>query len=392
MKRYRPPAQTCLLLFLLILVSSCNGQEPQKAGKSSNGASKLIKNYFITQYPQEFFFVQGGLQDEKGNMWFATGGNGIYVYDGMAFTNFTRLDGLCHDDILCCRKDRSGNIWFGTRNGLIRYKSSGAKPEKKDFKSFLISANTIHPSTRAKIPYTFKPADNFVWYILEDKGGKLWFSTNKGIYIHDPLSGNDGETPLFTQFLDNDSIVNKSNLHLKDVLSMVQDKKGNIWFASGFIDGEGICRYDGKVLINFKPDGLKQFRNLIERKNGELLVLNAFHGVYAYDPSVSMVPTEKSFTNFGKQIGMKNDTLVSMMEDKTGNLWFGCQSDDMMNGGKGGVWCYDGNSLKLFTTNDGLSHNCVFTIIEDKTGNIWFGTRNTGLCRYDGKNFTNFTE
>ncbi len=390
MKKYSFLTSIYGLVFLLSC-TSCSGQEIAKSDKNKNGASKVIKNYFITQYPQEFFSVQGGLQDQKGNMWFATGGNGIYVYDGASFINFTHLDGLCHDDILCCREDKSGNIWFGTRNGLIRYKPSGNKPEKKDFKSFLISANTINRSTRAKIPYTFKPADNFVWYILQDKSGKLWFSTNKGIYIHDPAIDDVGETPLFAQFIDN-SVINKNNLHLKDVSGMLQDKQGTMWFVSGYMEGEGICCYDGQSLTNFRPDNLSQFRNIIERKNGELLFLNVFHGAYTYKPVVSTVPTENNFTSFRKQTGMKNDTLVAMLEDKAGNLWFGCQSDAMFNGGKGGVWCYDGNSFTLLTTKDGLSHNCVFTIVEDKTGNIWFGTRNTGLCRYDGKTFTNFTE
>jgi hypothetical protein len=27
----------------------------------------------------------------------------------------------------------------------------------------------------------------------------------------------------------------------------------------------------------------------------------------------------------------------------------------------------------------------------DNAGNLWFGTRGMGLCRYDGKLFTNFT-
>lgn len=399
MKKNGFPLQTYFLLLLLAVVFSCEGQNTAKPG-NQQPANKVIKNYFITQYPQEFFFVQCGLQDAAGNMWFGTGGNGIYVYDGKSFTNFTHLDGLCHDDILCCQKDRSGNIWFGTRNGLIRYKPSGQSPQKKDFTSFLISANTINPATRNREAYHFKPADNFVWYILQDKSGKIWFSTNKGIYIHDPLTDHENGTPLFTRFLDSDSLVNTNHLQLKDVLSMLQDKKGNIWFASGYLEGEGICCYNGRSLTNFKPDGISQFRSIIECRKGKLLFLNAFRGAYAYDPSQSPVPAEKDFSNFTRSIGINNDTLVCMKEDQKGNVWFGIQSDDMINGTKGGVWRYDPsaspetgkNSLRLFTKKDGLSHNCVFTIVEDKSGNLWFGTRNTGLCRYDGRTFTDFTE
>lgn len=369
-------------LFSLVLLPSCNAQT--QPNDSLIGASKIIKNYFITQYPQEFFFVQCGLQDKAGNMWFGTAGNGIYVYDGKSFVNFTHKDGLCHDDILCCMEDNSGRIWFGTRNGLILYNPSSEKAGSKSFTNFLISANTVSKATHAKIPYSYIPADNFVWSMMQDKTGKIWFGTDKGIYIHEPSAPHSSGPPLFTRFLDNDHILNKDSVLLNDVLSMVEDDLGNIWFASGFMNGEGILRYDGKSITRFNPDGIKSFRSIVKSKNGDLFFLNEFHGVYSYDG--------KSFANFSKKIGLKNDTLVAMKEDKAGNFWFGISSDKMKNGGEGGVWRYDGNALKLFTTNDGLSHNCVFCIVEDSGGNIWFGTRNTGLCRYNGKFFTDFSE
>ena len=57
-----------------------------------------------------------------------------------------------------------------------------------------------------------------------------------------------------------------------------------------------------------------------------------------------------------------------------------------------GVWRYDGKSFSNFTTKDGLINNSVFSVLEDRSGNLWFGTRNGGLSRYDGKTFTSFSE
>ncbi len=384
-------------LFLLLICMACNGQDI--APKSGSGKSKITfaerpivkKNYFIKEYPQEFFSVQCGLEDKTGNMWFGTAGNGIYYYDGKSFTNFTHKDGLCHDDILCCMEDKAGNIWFGTRNGVIKYTLSTGKPEKKKFASLLISANTISNTTHARVPYSYRIADNFVWSIFQDKTGKIWFGTNKGIYIHDPLAYPDADTPLFTHFLDDERILNKNNLLLKGITSFAEDARGNIWFSSGYIEGEGICRYDGKSVINFKPDGITSFRTIIAGKNDDLFFLNAFKGVYRYDGR-ELPAGEDGFTNFTREIGITNDTIIAIKEDRAGNFWFGRNSDNMQNGGDGGVWRYDGRSLKLLTTKDGLSHNCVFCIVEDRKGNMWFGTRNTGLCRYDGKRFEDFTD
>jgi ligand-binding sensor domain-containing protein len=367
---------------LTIGFTSCNGQV--KTDFSKDSLLRLKKNHLIPQFPDENCFVQCGLQDKAGNMWFGSAGDGIYYYDGKSFANFTRTDDLNLNDILCCMEDKSGIIWFGTRRGLIRYKPSGKKPEKNDFTSFLIAANIIDKATQKKLPYTFKPGENFVWSIMQNNNGEIWFGTNKGICTYNPTINKSDETPSFTNFSDNDNLVNGNHLHLIEVTSMLQDRNGNIWFVSGWNKGEGIYRYDGKSLTNYKPDSINSFRKIIERRNGDLLFLSAFIGVYSYDG--------KTFTNISKKMGIKNDTLVAMTEDKAGNLWFGQSSSNMINGGGGGVWRYDGKSMTHFTTKDGLSHNCVFCIVEDKDDNIWFGTRNTGLCRFDGKTFTDYTE
>ncbi|WP_415376749.1 two-component regulator propeller domain-containing protein [Patiriisocius sp. Uisw_017] len=39
-----------------------------------------------------------------------------------------------------------------------------------------------------------------------------------------------------------------------------------------------------------------------------------------------------------------------------------------------------------------LSNNGVFCIVVDTDGNLWFWTRNTSLRKYDGENFTTFSE
>ncbi len=80
------------------------------------------------------------------------------------------------------------------------------------------------------------------------------------------------------------------------------------------------------------------------------------------------------------QIG---DYVVSIYEDKKGNLWFGTVLE--------GAARFDGKTLTYLTREDGLVDNTVTTIVEDKHGDMWFGTHG-GLAKYDGKTITNFTE
>src|SRR5262245_22663071 len=113
--------------------------------------------------------------------------------------------------------------------------------------------------------------------------------------------------------------------------SIREDRDGNIWFASF----GGPIRYDGKA-----------------------------------------------FTNFGKEAGIAERRIFSLIVDKSGAIWMGSIT--------GGASKYDGKSFKRFTTKDGLSGNDIFWILEDKEGIIWLAT-NGGVSRYDGKAFTNYS-
>jgi ligand-binding sensor domain-containing protein len=66
--------------------------------------------------------------------------------------------------------------------------------------------------------------------------------------------------------------------------------------------------------------------------------------------------------------------------DKSGIMWFTTLKE--------GVYKYEGKTFINISEKDGLCSNVVNAVIEDKKGVMWFGT-NKGLCKYDGKKFTN---
>ncbi len=73
------------------------------------------------------------------------------------------------------------------------------------------------------------------------------------------------------------------------------------------------------------------------------------------------------------------DKIWHIYQDQKDNYWFGSNGD--------GLFFYDGNSLKQFTTEDGLVSNSIRAIQEDHLGNIFIGTPR-GISKYDGKIFT----
>jgi len=112
------------LLSVVIFALSCNGQnkpQPQEAGKEPKaitaGQPKIIKPQGRNQEDN----VHCGLQDRAGNLWFGTTGEGVYRYDGKAFTHFTEKEGLRNNTVWSILEDKTGNIWFGTADGICRY-------------------------------------------------------------------------------------------------------------------------------------------------------------------------------------------------------------------------------------------------------------------------------
>ena len=79
---------------------------------------------------------------------------------------------------------------------------------------------------------------------------------------------------------------------------------------------------------------------------------------------------------------MKNTIIHCLHQDKSGNLWFGTYG--------GGLVKYDGRNFTHFSEKDGLD-NWIMSILEDKDGNLWFGMGAGKVSKYDGKTFTHFT-
>jgi len=334
-----------------------------------DGQLKMIR----TQGTGKYDNVHCGLQDKSGNLWFGTTGEGVYRYDGKYFANYTVKNGLCSNTVYAVLEDNSGNIWFGTVSGVCRYDGHAFMPVPVA----VTNGGGFNPFA-GNTPTLPQPE---IWSMLQDKTGKIWFGTSAGVYRYDGT--------FFTRFLDHDGILNKNGLSLKHVSSIMEDKNGNIWFSTWF---EGLCRYDGQSVTSYKPNGEVWFSTLLEDKTGKIWIGRRDKGVCFYDGT--------TFANVLQHGIFDSCSAGPMAEDNLGNIWFCSESGDITaRETKGGVWCYnpsaapgDLKTFTNFTVKEGLSNNSVFSITIDKSGNLWFGTRGMGLCRYDGKNFTSFSE
>lgn len=360
------------LLLVSLFCMPCNGQTKSKQPNElvAEQPSFTSKNTKLTktQGSDEYQEVGCSLQDRAGNIWFGTSKEGVYRYDGIDFTQFTEKDGLCDNGIFLMFEDKAGNIWFGSKSKISRYdgkKFTTIAIPGDVGRNFLPTNSITNPSEK-----------NELWSMVQAKNGIIWLGTTDGIYCF------DGK--FFVRFLDNKGIQNTSNVRLKWTQCIFEDKSGNMWFGSWVLANEGICRYDGKSITQYKPYGEGWVRSILEDKNQDLLIVTRHNGVCRFDG--------ENFTNITESGGIDNTSVTSALKDKAGNLWFGTELGSGRLNEDGGLWRYDGKSFIRFTRKEGLCHNGVFSIVEDTEGNIWLGTRNTNLCRYNGKSFTRFSE
>jgi ligand-binding sensor domain-containing protein/serine phosphatase RsbU (regulator of sigma subunit) len=163
----------------------------------------------------------------------------------------------------------------------------------------------------------------------------------------------------------------------KTISAILQDRKGSLWFGSGYIFGDaGLLRYDGVQITTFTTeDGLihNGVECLLEDREGNLWI-GTRGGVSRFDG--------KTWTNYTEHEGLAGNIVRAILQDGEGKLWFGTD---------GGVNCYDGETWVTYTTADGLAENLVVAIEEDAVGGIWFGTWNNGVSRYDEGIWTAFT-
>jgi len=329
--------------------------------------------------------VNGVFKTRSGALWFARW-DGVSRYRNGTFQNFTTKDGLAYNWVLDIAEDREGNLWFGTHG-------SGASRYDESVKSIPVEiATTVIMDTKENLWFSttnglgrlslasgtkYRESDYDgktlrlydigdgslqITGISEDKDGNIWIGTSGGIMKY------NGEK--FQTFTD------KDGLPSNNVWQIYEDSKGVLWI--GTIRG-GVCTYDGKKFVQVAGEkelgeGWDWIGYITGDRKGNIWFSTIAHGVWRYDG--------KDFTKFTTEDGLPGNTVLGIMEDSKGNIWFG--SD-------GGIGRYDGKNFRTFTTKDGLAENGFAVPFEDSKGNLWFGIETGGVHKFDGKNFQTFT-
>ncbi len=221
---------------------------------------------------------------------------------------------------------------------------------------------------------TVNTIDKNIRSIFQDKMGRYWFGTNSaGVFCYDTKSIKQ--------------ITHEHGLADNQVQQIQEDELGNIWFGSGNFN---VSKLDGISFTTFTQSNnitTIQLNDNDWKSHFNDPWFYAGGGVFTFrNQELLYLPCANSPSNSTQQkvdpFQLTSDGVYKITKDKKGNLWFGTQSH--------GVCCYNGKSLSWFTEK-GLAGPAVLALFEDSKGNMWFGNNGSGLFRYDGKSLVNIT-
>jgi signal transduction histidine kinase/ligand-binding sensor domain-containing protein/CheY-like chemotaxis protein len=317
--------------------------------KLSLSESKPFENigYFPFANGSEANLINKITIGKDSSVW-GTTEKGVFKFDD-GFRFFTTKDGLPMEEMNAIMTDVEGNIWIGsTSSGAFKY--IGDKFSIIDQKGGLQS--------------------DIILSLTEDKQGRLWICTEKGVSYF------DGRNVIPFQ--------NKYGLEAKAVEVVFCDSYGNIWF--GTFDDSPLIRYNptnGRFKLFTEANGLisNSILTIAEDKNRNIWFATLGLGASCYTYANNGQP-EKIGT-YSENEGLSSDNIWVIQSDRDGNLWFGCDN--------AGLTKYDGKSFISFNDKDGLTNSSPGAITHDSKNNIWVGSIGGGVFKYDGHRFTNYT-
>ncbi len=337
------------------------------------------------------------MKDHKSNIWYGTPG-GLYVFSDAQLTisveNPYKIKELSNKHIRTLGQDRSGFVWIGYTEGLIRL-----HPETGEYLSFKAGTNQPgslpHPSVYSffedksnniwvgswgggitmlsSIPrkfrhYQYTPygnsiSDNIVSAFAETGEG-VWIGTEGGgLNLYDPASekfshyGDLGQKPLTSK-------------HIKCLFA---DRHQRLWVGTW---GGGLCYLNpaSGTYRHYLDDA--RVYTISEHPTGTIWI-GTINGLYR----LNMETDELSEYHRGvRSAGLRDFFITSIFTDSRGNTWVGTR--------EGGLHLYNRLKDEFISYGSqsgnatGIIDNYIICITEDQSGLLWIGT-NSGVFRFD---------
>lgn len=327
-------------------------------------------------------------KEKDGDVWLGTP-NGLYRYNGYQLTRSeeAHLDGR---KIYQVTEDLKGNLWVLTdscvmmrRNGeehlskLMMADNSG--DEERSFFSICPDKEGVWLGSDGKL-FHFSYADDSLRIFKDMKErSSFWFtnlchlddrtlfcSSHNGIIVIDTVTGNIKES-FFGSY--------------REVSSALIDSRGNIWLA---LYNRGIEVYDkdGRLLRRYNTETSTLNNNVVlcmTERNSKIWTGTDGGGINILDLDDDKVVILSHIS--GDSSSFPAHSIKSIHADSYGNIWAGSIRDGLVSVSSSHMMTYGDSHIGMDT---GLSNPTVLFLHQDMDSeHIWIGTDGEGLNRFD---------
>ncbi|MBI4469925.1 MAG: hypothetical protein HY650_11460 [Acidobacteria bacterium] len=321
---------------------------PIKAYTTTDGLSQNVVNRIV--------------RDARGFLWFCTE-DGLSRYDGYAFTNYRKEQGLPDARVRDLLETREGEYWVATGGGLCRFDPIG------------------QPSPRFTVFYPGEGArERSVTTLLQDRSGTIWCGTGRGLFKVDRSGGQvrlihvDIGLPL--------------ELPLGGWISaLCVDRYGTVWI--GGLSGLYRRRSDGAVSQCSGRNDLPQdfYQSLLEDSQGYIWAATRTFGIYQLMMGAAR-QLEVVKRNYTTKDGLYNNFILALLETSEKKFWVATSAglcELIRTSATGGTF-------RQYPKVGGLGPYEIQSLGEDKAGNLWMGTNSIGALRWVHQGFTTYDE
>lgn len=275
--------------------------------------------------------ITGITQDEKGQIWFGTYGEGAYYFNEIHLYNLNENDGLPSNDIYTITHDQYGKIWIGTDGGA--------------------SICSIHNNKKIIRTLTQKDGltDNIIKVIIKGKNDLMWLGFQEGGIASCKLM--NASNPQIKNF----------KIQAGEVNCLAEDFSGDVWVGT---TENGLWQYKS----DFQDLHVeKHWSKYIGFENTKIYSLLAdFQGnIWISTNQFGLLSKQGLFEHW--QVPIKNIQVI----DHLNRFWIGTET---------GLFEYLHSSKQFIKTElPGVSKPNIISLLNDTNGNTWVGTYGQGL-------------
>ena len=346
--------------------------------------SALDPSLDISQYAHTAWTFRGGFsvgnifaiaQTSDGYFWLG-GEFGLFRFDGVRAVPWQPPAGQHLPDkfVFKLLAARDGTLWIGTFEGLVTW--DGARlirhPEfdRRKVQSLLedhegtVWAATWSSESRFARLCAMRAGSSqcfgddgvlgrFVTALYEDPSGALWVSAESGFWRWRP------------------GPPRRESTESREISALTDSEDGRTLLA---VYGAGLLQLEGDKLQAYSIPGADSNRPIRDREvNANQLLRDRNGGLWIGTVEHGLIHVCNGRTDtFTKSDGLSGDVVLSLFEDREGNVWVSTT---------GGLDRFGEFAVATLSFKQGLASDAVASVLADRDGGVWIGTHE-GLTRW----------